>query len=148
MKKIQITMLCMLLVFIAFSQSKNNPPANVRESFQKEYPQSKSSEWVHSSAGWSVNFEDKDHNYGEVTANFDNKGNHLETDIPFDNKDVPAPVIQNVKSKYPKTPDYDVTRIDRSGENSVYKVNLKDKNSNHTIYLDEKGQKKDYSAKR
>jgi len=52
MKKIQITMLCMLLVFIAFSQSKNNPPANVRESFQKEYPQSKSSEWViHQLAG-------------------------------------------------------------------------------------------------
>ena len=147
MKKSLITMLCMVSAFIAFSQNKNNPPKNVQESFQKEYPQSKSTAWVHSNTGWSVNFEDRDHNNGEVTANFDGNGKHLDTQIPFDNNDVPAPVKDNVRNNYPNSANYDVTRIDRSGENSVYQVNLKDKKSNKTIYMDEKGQKKDYTSK-
>jgi hypothetical protein len=146
MKKTLITAFCMLIVFIAVSRDGRQPPKHVRDAFQKEYPNSKSGVWNHSGTNWSVNFEDKDHNYGEVTAHFDSRGRHIDTNIPYDNNDVPAPVIDKVKHGYPTYNDYDVTRIDRSGENSVYKVNLRSKSTNRTLYLDEKGEKKSYHA--
>jgi hypothetical protein len=146
MKKILITAFCTLTVFMAISGDGNQPPRNVRQSFQKEYPNSKSREWIHSGTGWSVNFEDRDHNYGEVTAHFDSRGRHLDTHIPYASNDVPAPVAEKVRHSYSKYGNYDVTRIDRSGENSVYRLNLRSKTRSKTVYVDEKGEKRSYHA--
>jgi hypothetical protein len=141
MKKSLITVLCAGCFYFGFSQNDYNPPRHVRESFQKEYPQSQPGQWNHSSAGWSVNFDDRDHNNGEVTAHFDGSGRHIDTHVPYDNNDVPAPVMDHVRSRYPGSDQYDVTRIDRSGQ-GVYQFRLRHQKKSRTLYLDENGQQR------
>ncbi len=136
-----------LAVVFGFSQHNNTPPANVSQSFHKEYPKSQASQWSKSDAGWSVSFKDKDHNNGEATAYFDASGRHVETQIPYDKRDVPAPVKSHVQSSYGASDKYDYTRIDHSGEKTVYKTQVKHKNQNKTIYVDNDGHEKDYQEK-
>jgi hypothetical protein len=144
MKKFLITISGILCVFFAFSQDNRNPPETVRKSFQNEYPRSKPGQWSQSGGSWNVSFNDKDHNNGEVTAHFDGNGSHTDTYVPYNRKDVPAPVMDNVKSKYSGSGSSQFTRIDRSGGNSVYQVNLKSKKEQKTVYMDEKGQETNY----
>ncbi len=140
-------MLFGLGVIFAFSQNGHNPPDNVRKSFQKEYPKSQPANWNQSKTGWSVDFEDKDHNNGEATAHFDASGSHVDTHVPYDNNDVPAPVIENVNSSYPGSDNQEYTRIDRPGESGVYQVNLSQHGTPKTVYMDNKGEKKNYRDK-
>ncbi len=144
MKKSIITFLFGLGVFFAFSQNRHNPPDKVSKSFQKEYPQSQPAQWQQTKTGWNVDFEDKDHNNGEATARFDASGRHIGTSVPYDDKDVPDPVVKNVKSRYPGSDNIEYTRIDRPGENGVYQVNLRHKGKKKTVYMDNKGKEKNY----
>jgi hypothetical protein len=146
MKRSSITMIFGICVFFGFSQNGHNPPRNVSQSFQKEYPQSKPSQWSSSAGGgWSATFEDKDHNNGEATAYFDQKGRHVDTHIPYDNQDVPKPVRDHVKSSYAGSDNNDFTRIDRPGEQSVYMTNVKDNKKSRTVYTDDAGHEKSYT---
>src|ERR1700730_16096411 len=144
MKKTIVTILFGMGVFFAFSQNGHNPPENVRNYFQKEYPKSKPTSWTQTKTGWNADFEDKDHDNREANAHFDTKGRHIDTQVPYDNKDVPAPVAKNVKSKYPGSDNLEYTRIDKPGETGVYKVNLSHKGTKKTVYMDNKGQEKNY----
>ena len=144
MKKYMITALFGLGVIFAFSQNGYNPPDNVRRSFQKEYPQSQPTRWYQSNASWNVDFEDRDHNNGEVTAHFNSNGRHIDTHVPYDNHDVPAPVVENLNRNYPGANNYEYTRIDRPGESGVYQVNLNHRGKRKTVYMDNRGYKRDY----
>jgi hypothetical protein len=147
MKRNLFTMLFGFVVVSGFSQHNNMPPKNVSQSFQKEYPQSQASQWSQSNAGWSVSFEDKDHNNGEATAYFDGSGRHVDTHIPYDKQDVPSPVKNHTQRSYGASDNYDYTRIDHSGEKTVYKTQVKHKNQDKTIYMDNGGHEKDYQDK-
>jgi hypothetical protein len=140
-------MLLGLGVFFAFSQNEHNPPDNVSKQFHKEYPQSQSANWNQSKTGWSVDFEDKDHNNGEATAHFDAGGRHMDTHVPYDNNDVPAPIAERVNKSYPGSDDLEYTRIDRPGESGTYQVNLRQHGTRKTVYMDNKGEKKNYRDK-
>jgi hypothetical protein len=144
MKKLLMVLAGLLGVFFAFSQDYRNPPKTVRKSFQSEYPQSKQGQWSHSNGSWNVSFDDKDHGNGAVTAHFDGNGNHTDTHVPFDRNDVPAPVLDNVKSRYSGSGNSEFTRIDRSGGSSVYQVNLNSKRAHKTVYMDEQGKETKY----
>jgi hypothetical protein len=146
MKRSLFTVLFGLAVVVGFSQH-NTPPGNVSQSFQKEYPKSQASQWSKSGTGWSVSFKDKDHNNGEATAYFDASGRQVETQIPYDKHDVPVPVKNHVQSSYGASDKYDYTRIDQSGEKTVYKTQVKNKNQNKTIYMDNDGHEKNYQEK-
>ena len=146
MKKFLLTITGLFCVFIAFSQSHQRPPAAVQKSFQNDYPQSKSGQWSHSNGSWNVSFTDKDHNNGEVTAHFNDNGDHTDTHVPYDRNDVPAPVTDKVKNNYSGYSKADFTRIDQAGGNSVYQVNLKNKNAHKTVYMDERGNETKYKA--
>jgi hypothetical protein len=147
MKRSLFTMLFGLGVVFGFSQQSNEPPRNVSQSFQKEYPQSHASQWNQSNTGWSVSFKDKDHNNGEATAYFDESGRHVDTHIPYDKHDVPSPVKKHMQHGYGTSDNYDYTRIDHYGEKTVYKTQFKHKNREKTIYVDNDGHEKDYQDK-
>ncbi|HEY2650110.1 MAG TPA: hypothetical protein VGI38_13010 [Puia sp.] len=147
MKKSLFSMILVLPVVFGFAQNDHKPPKQVSESFQREYPQSKPSKWSHSNEGWSVSFQDNDHNNGEATAYFDGSGKHLDTHIPYDQKDVPASVRNHTRDSYGASDQYDYTRIDRSGEKAVYKTQVKHKKHDKTIYMDNNGHERDYQDK-
>jgi hypothetical protein len=144
MKKYLMTFLFGVVVSFGFPQSGHRPPKTVSESFQKEYPHSSPSRWTHSSTGWSVEFEDKDFDNGEVTARFDSRGRHLDTQIPYDDGDVPATVKDNLHKQYPGSDNYEYTRIDRAGDKPVYKARFKHKKKYKTAYVDQQGERRSY----
>jgi hypothetical protein len=145
MKRSLFTILLGLSAVFGFCQYSHTPPRAVTESFQKEYPQSKPSQWRHSNNGWSASFEDKDHNNGESTAYFNGSGKHLETHTVYDNNDVPASVRNHTRDSYGATDNYEYTRIDRNGEKPVYKTQVKHKShGKKNIYIDNDGHERDY----
>jgi hypothetical protein len=147
MKRSLITMILGFYVVFGYSQHNYTPPKNVSESFQKEYPKSKSSQWKQLNEGWSVSFQDKDHNNGEAMAYYETSGKHIDTHTPYDKNDVPLPVRNHAKNGYGSSDSYDYTRIDHSGEQTVYKTQVKHKNHDKTIYMDNYGHEKDYQDK-
>ena len=148
MKKSFLTIVLGFSIVFGFSQYNHTPPMQVSESFQKEYPKSKPSQWSHSSNGWSASFEDNDHNNGEATAYFDASGKHVETHTPYDYNDVPASVKNHTRDSYGASDNYDYTRIDRYGEKPVYKTQVRHKNhSRKTIYIDNDGHEREYHEK-
>ena len=144
MKKTLITVLCGMWALIGFAQSHNTPPRQVRESFQKEYPQSHPTRWNHTNNGWYADFEDRDHNYGEVTAHFNANGKYFDTHVLFENNDVPAPVRDQVHSRYPGSANYEYTRINRYDQSNVYQVKFKHHHKNKTLYVDDRGHEVQY----
>ncbi len=144
MKNILFTLLLAICSYYGFSQYNHRPPTNVSQSFQKEYPQSKPSEWSHSNRGWSVTFEDRDHNNGEATAYFDESGRHLETHIPYDDQDVPGPVKDHIRNSYRGADNYEYTRIDRPGEKGIYKTHFRHRKKYKTVYVDYTGHERPY----
>jgi hypothetical protein len=139
MKKILLTFLFGGLLITAFPQGGHRPPGSVSQSFRKEYPHSNPSRWTHSGSGWSVEFEDKDNDNGEVTAHFDSKGRHVDTQIPYDEGDVPAPVKDNLRKLYPGSDNYAYTRIDRAGDKPVYKASFTHRKKHKIKYVDQQG---------
>jgi hypothetical protein len=144
MKHSLMTMIFFCAILTGFSQSGNEPPRNVRESFQKEYPHSQPSEWAHSSKGWTANFDDKDNNNGEAIAHFDRNGRHIDTYTRYDNNDVPNPVIKHLHSRYPVTDNYEISRIERRGHTDVFRAEVKHDGRSSVLYIDEKGQPASY----
>jgi hypothetical protein len=144
MKKAIITTLCGLWVLFVCAQNRYNPPKQVRESFSREYPQSQPTQWHHVNNTWSVDFDDRDHGNGEVTAHFDRTGSFLDTHIYYDNNDVPAPVRDRVHSRYPGSNNDEYTRIYRPGQGDIYQVHVRHKNRYRTFYMNDKGEQRTY----
>jgi len=148
MKKSLITGSIMLFALFAFSQNEYNPPRSIRNSFHREYPQSQPLQWHHSGVIWSVQFDDRDHDNGEVIAHFDRTGRHLDTHVFYDNNDVPTPVIDNLQKRYPGSDGYQFTRIDRRGQQDIYKVHMRHHNKYRDVYLNERGHATEYHERR
>ena len=142
-----MTVLFGVIAGFAFTQANHHPPKAVSESFQKEYPRSSPSNWTHSTSGWSVEFEDRDFDNGEVTAHFDTRGRHMDTQIPYDDGDVPATVKDNLRNRYPGSDNYEYTRIERAGNQPLYKARFKHNKRYKTQYLDQQGEHHDYHQK-
>ena len=144
MKKSLFTLILGFSIVFGFSQHDHTPPRQVTESFQKEYPRSKPANWSQSGEEWSVSFQDVDHNNGEAKAYFDQSGKHIDTHVPYDQNDVPAPVRNHTHKSYGASNQYDYTRIDRYGEKPVYQTNVKHNKKEKTVYMDNDGHERDY----
>ena len=139
MKKIMIiTAVGLLAAQCGFAQNRHEPPSSVRESFQKDYPRSQPGNWSHSSTGWSVSFDDRDNDNGNVTAHFDTRGRHTDTYIRYDGNDVPNEVSKAIHNRYPDAMDYRYTCIERP-RGEVYEATFRSHGRTHTMYLDGKG---------
>jgi hypothetical protein len=143
-KNLKMTLMFCGLASFAFSQREYTPPTAVSEAFHKEYPKSTGVHWTRSASEWRVEFDDKDFDNGESVALFDAAGRHLETQIPYNEGDVPKDVRENMKKRYPGADDYEYTRIDRPGQKPLYKARFRNKKAYSTTYVDDKGERRDY----
>ena len=146
--KIRLTLYLLFCVIFGFSQNNHLLPNNVSQSFQREYPKSSPSDWQQTNnGGWSVSFDDNDHDNGAVMAYYNKSGRHYDTHIPYDQQDVPSPVRNHMQKHYGSQGDYEYTRIDRSGEHSVYMTHYKHMNNYKTVYINKEGHEKEYHDK-
>ncbi|MDP4217941.1 MAG: hypothetical protein Q8927_17190 [Bacteroidota bacterium] len=146
MKKLLIAGVSLLLTQFTFAQNRHEPPAPVRESFQKEYPHSQPNQWIRSSAGWSVSFEDRDNDNGFVTAHFDSRGRHMDTHVRYDNHDVPDHVVKTVQDRYPGAEGYRYVHIERPYAPDLYEIRFRHRGRYRTTYLDENGRVAHYNG--
>ena len=144
MKISLLTLLFGFCTYIGYGQNDRYPPKSVSGSFQVDYPHSHPSHWVQSSVGWSVSFQDNDHNNGQVIAYYDMSGRHIDTHIPYENHDVPHTVRDHMHDSYGGSGHYEYTRIDHYGENHVYMTHYKHKKQYKIVYMDNDGHEREY----
>ena len=118
-------------------------PQSVRESVNKEYPNADNVSWSISSGQWNASFKDRDH--GKMVARYNKYGSHLDSRIPYTKRDVPDPVKETVKKRYPHSRDLEYTKIQRNhGSDEFYRVKLRDHGKDQYVYMDADGHRRKY----
>jgi len=129
------------------AQDAKRAPDAVQKSFQKDYPEARDAQWSSTSGQWHAGFTDKsDGDRGEMVANYDQTGNHIDSQIPYDLSDVPPAVVEG--ANYPGAENYTYTRIERPTGDPLFQVDMNLQNKNKTLYVDEAGHEQKYNAHR
>jgi hypothetical protein len=145
MKKGIIILSFLMSTAVLMAQNRyHQAPQSVRESFNKEYPNAEKTSWSLSNGQWSASFTHRD--YGEMTAHYGKNGDHIDSHIPYTRRDVPAPVKDMVKQRYPHSRSEEYTRIDRNhGNEQFYRVKVREHGRDQTVYMDPDGKKRGYN---
>jgi hypothetical protein len=126
--------------------SRHHAPAAVQQSFQKDYPEARNPQWSSTNGQWHASFTDHSQNdMGEMVAHYDQNGRHVDSHIPYDRNDVPAPVIERTHRRYRGGRDYNYTRIEHPGEQPLFQVSLNLQGRHRTMYVDDNGQERKYN---
>ena len=115
------------------AQSHNyDAPDQVRVTFNKQYPKAEKTHWSRNGSQWTANFRDDEH--GEMYAHYNKNGDHLESRIPYSQSDVPGPVRDMVKQRYPHGRDHEYTKIERNhGNDQFYQVRVSERDRKSVV---------------
>jgi len=124
---------------------RQHVPAAVRRSFQRDYPEARDPRWGSTNGHWHSDFDDHSrYDRGEMVANYDRYGHHIDSHIPYEFNDVPTIVVERTRRNYPGGRDFTYTRIERPAGKPLFQVNVNLQDRNRTLYLDEKGREQEY----
>jgi len=131
---------------LLFAQnSHQHAPDQVQQSFHKDYPDAGNARWSQSNGQWHADFNDHSQaDNGEMVAHYDRYGHHVDTHIPYDRNDVPAPVVDHVQLKYRSAQQYRYTRIEHPNGNEFFQVKVNLHGRAKTVYMDEQGHERHY----
>lgn len=119
-------------------QARGLVPVLVWQSFKKDYPNAKHPQWQHLRGKWIATYKDQDHGGYQVNTYYDSLGHQLEKHIELKKQDTPSAVKEQIQNSYHSV-DYDITRIERSGQPVLYQIALKLSNGRTVIYMDQQG---------
>ena len=130
-----------------FAQNRHDrAPEQVQQAFHKDYPDAADASWSRSNGQWHADFNDLSaRGRGEMVAHYDQDGRHIDSHIPYDRHDVPAPVVTTVHQKYRGASNLRVTKIEHPDGNALFQVQINHRGRNKTLYMDEKGQEQKYN---
>jgi hypothetical protein len=142
----------MFLAFFALAlssrliaQNARHAPGAVQGSFQRDYPEARDPQWNFSHSQWHANFNDHSQNdRGEMVANYDRSGHHIDSHIRYDQNDVPTAVVDRTQRNYPGGRNYTYTRIERPVGQPLFQVSLNLHQKNRTLYVDDNGREQKY----
>ena len=105
-----------LLIAISFSACENEKaPEKVKAAFNQKFPNAEETDWeMEKENEWEAEFEMDEK---EMSATFSQDGTWLETESEIEEKDLPAPVKETLKSQFK---DYEVEEAE-SVETPQYK---------------------------
>ena len=143
------TIICLLLLTpggLLFAQDYHqHAPDQIQQSFHKDYPDANDARWSHSHGQWHANFKDQGQtDYGEMVAHYDRYGHHVDSHIPYNRSDVPAPVMDHVQSRYRSAHRYRFTRIEHPYGYDLFQVRVNQHGRDKTVYMDEQGRERHY----
>ncbi|HEV9037090.1 MAG TPA: hypothetical protein VGQ51_10730 [Puia sp.] len=148
MKSIILVLGALAIAQIAPAQEHRNQqqvPSNVRNSFQRDYPKAGDTRWSESGGQWHADFTDRSpKDRGEMTAHYDRHGRHIDSHIPYDDRDVPSEVRRRTEHRYPHGRDYSYTRIEHPGGQPLFQVSLNLGGAHKTTYVDDQGRPRTY----
>jgi hypothetical protein len=119
MVRLILTLSCLFFLFTAASAQE--VPDAVTKAFQKKYPDAKSVNWASEEDGFEATFQLKSK---KMDAEFDAKGNWLETDTKIKVKDLPKAVSKAIAKEFPGYEIEEVEMISSPQLDEAYEVEL------------------------
>lgn len=147
MKKSFLVLLLLVPAGLLVAQSRSRQaPEPIQQSFHKDYPDAGNPRWSQSNGEWHADFTDRSSDdRGEMVAHYGRNGRHIDSHIPYNREDVPAPVLEKAKRHYHGGRNYRFTQIERPGENNaLFQVRVNLNGRDRTTYLDENGRSREY----
>jgi len=139
MKKI-IVLLSVCLLFASFGYNQTIPeekvPAPVKESFAKKFPAATSVVYNMEKTDYEVTFKDKEVG---MSANFNSKGEWLETETIMIESDLPKEVLTSVATNFVGFVITDITKIDGPDNVLNYEMHLKKGTEAYKVKFSPKG---------
>ncbi len=124
-------------------EGRDHAPAPVQRAFQRDYPEARAAHWSSTHGQWHANFNDHSpSDRGEMVAHYDQRGRHIDSHIRYDPYDVPSPVVEWARRRYPHARDYSYTRIERPSGQPLFEVHLDLGGQGRTVYMDDHGREK------
>jgi hypothetical protein len=148
MKKILAGLL--LLSSISFAQTRdrdrsNQPPADIRHSFDRDHASPANANWTRSSSNWHASF--RDNNNRSVDSYYDRRGNRIATHREIGRNDIPREVDMRIRNQYHGDGNnYNVRRIERPNAQPLFQVSLQLGGGNRTVYMDAQGRSRQYHS--
>ena len=123
-KNIILLSVCLLLAFPGYTQTipAEKVPAPVKESFIKKFPDAISVAYKMEKTDYKVTFKDK---AVGMSANFNSKGEWLETQTIMIESDLPKEVLTSVATNFVGFVITDITKIDGPDNVVNYEMHLK-----------------------
>jgi hypothetical protein len=125
MKKIIVLLsVCLLFAFLGYTQTipAEKVPAPVKESFAKKFPAATSVAYNMEKMDYKVTFKDK---AVGMSANFNSRGEWLETQTIMIESDLPKEVLTSVATNFVGFVITDITKIDGPDNVLNYEMHLK-----------------------
>ena len=134
MKKIIILISITFLAHYSFAQKMlyKNVPANLKSTFQKNYPEATAVKWDKEDKMYEASFK---LNNIDNSVLMDSKGNIVETEVKTDLDKIPKVILAYVKSKYDAKKPNGAAIITNSKGKITYEVEMKGTD----LIFDEKG---------
>ncbi len=122
MKKILLSVIALLLTTsIGFAQKK--APAEVQKAFTEKFPDAKSIKWEkENDKNWEAEFKLAEK---EMSAEFDANGNWLQTETSVSISDLPAGVMDAIKSTFEGYTADEAEMVETADGEVKYEVELK-----------------------
>lgn len=122
MKNLKITAMALLLTAGLSAQdlSLNDVPSNLKNSFEKAYPDANDQEWEMEGDFYKVEFE-IDNNDHDIWYNKDGSTYKMESELHVN--DLPEAIQNTLKNSYSDYNTDDITKIEQDN-NTTYKVEL------------------------
>lgn len=123
MKKILFAFIA-LCVFQVHAQQKSKAPEAATTAFYKMFPNAAFVKWGKEDNDYEADFK---LNGKEMSAVFDAKGNHKETEEVVKEKDVPAKAMTYFKEHYKNSSVKEFAKITKADKQVLYEIGIKGK---------------------
>jgi hypothetical protein len=140
MKKIIVLLsVCLLFAFFGYTQTipAEKVPAPVKETFAKKFPAATNVIYEMEKKDYEVTFKDK--GVG-MSANFNSKGEWLETETIMIESDLPKEVLTSVATNFVGFMITEVTKTEGPDKVSNYEMNLKKGKECYEVKFSPKGE--------
>ena len=144
MKKIIFASLIILSSSLLYAQQNRNnnrnqrqAPATVQQAWQRDHPNIGNPTWQMSNGQWHARYKDQVNNRNADTY-YDSRGRQIDTHTQWDRKNLPQDFDNRIRTKYHPR-NYDVVRIDRPNNPSLFQIILSLGTGKRTVYVDERG---------
>lgn len=139
MKKLIVLMsACLLISLMGYTQkiTPDKVPAAVKQAFAKKFPGVTNVSYEMEKKDFEINFKDKG---VEMSANFDAKGNWLETETGIKASDLPEAVSASVSKNFAGFKTTEIAKVEKRDSGLIYEMDLNNGKEGYEVQFSPNG---------